>query len=349
MAKLNANQLSGALKKNLAPIYLVSGDEPLLVQEACDSIRHSARQRGFQERELHHIEANFDWGQLLSAANSLSLFSSQKLIELRMPGGKPGDKGSRALVEYSAHLPEDTLLLIITGKLDSAATRSKWYKAIDKVGVHLAIWPIDPPRLPGWIQQRLQRAGLSADSSAIEMLASRVEGNLLAAAQEIEKLKLLTEDSHISAELMASAVADSARYNVFGLADKALQGDARAAVKSLNGLRAEGAEPLAVLWALSRDLRQLLQISSLTEQGMHPDQAMRQVRVMGKRQPLFAAALKRLRRPRLELLLRQANGVDRATKGMRDADPWDELLDLVINTAGGQSLSPANIRLSLKL
>ncbi|MDO3387027.1 DNA polymerase III subunit delta [Gilvimarinus sp. SDUM040013] len=349
MAKLRIDQLQRALGEKLAPIYLVSGDEPLLVQEACDSIRKASRQQGFEERELHHIEAGFDWGQLHNAANSLSLFASQKLIELRMPNGKPGDKGSRALVEYTQTLPADTLLLVVTGKLDSATTRSKWYKALDGAGVHIPIWPIDPPQLPRWIGQRLKQAGLNAESSAIDMLASRIEGNLLAAAQEIEKLKLLTTDGHVSAELMASVVADSARYDIFGLADKALLGDARAAVKSLQGLKTEGTEAPAILWALSRDLRQILQAAIQVEQGKHPDWAMKQAGIWAKRQPLAGKALHRLRRPKLELLLRQAGGIDRAIKGMRNADQWDELLDLVLNIAGTQSLSPNNIRLNLKL
>lgn len=348
MARLRIDQLASALQQRLAPIYLVSGDEALLVQEACDSIRKAAQDKGYSERELHHIEANFDWGLLHNAAASLSLFASQKLIELRLPSGKPGDKGAKALIEYTQAPPEDTLLLIVTGKLDSSTTRSKWFKALDEVGIHLAIWPIDPPQLPRWIAQRLQQAGLSADSSAIEMLASRIEGNLLAAAQEIEKLKLLADGGHISADLMASVVADSARYDVFGLADKALLGDARAAVKSLQGLRSEGTEAPAILWALTRDLRQLLQASLAIDQGKHPDWAMKQAGVWAKRMPLAGAALRRLKKPQLELLLRQAGGIDKAIKGMRRADPWDEMLDLVLNIAGTHSLSGTNIRLNLK-
>ncbi|MBU2886018.1 DNA polymerase III subunit delta [Gilvimarinus agarilyticus] len=349
MAKIRIDQLGRSLTDKLAPLYWVSGDEPLLVQEACDSIRLAARQQGFTERDLHHVDQSFDWGQLLSAANSLSLFANQKLIELRLPTGKPGDKGSRALVEYCTNLPDDTLLLVVTGKLDATATRSKWYKAIDGAGIHLPIWPIDPPQLPRWIGQRLKQAGLNADNSAIEMLASRIEGNLLAAAQEIEKLKLLTTDGYVSAELMASVVADSARYDIFGLADKALLGDARAAVKSLHGLKTEGTEAPAILWALTRDLRQMLQASIQIEQGKHPDWAMKQAGIWAKRQALVGGALKRLKRAKLELLLRQAGGIDRAIKGMRDASAWDDLLDLVINIAGAQSLSPINIRLNLKL
>ncbi|MDO3381931.1 DNA polymerase III subunit delta [Gilvimarinus algae] len=349
MAKLRPDQLGRALGERLAPVYLVSGDEPLLVQEACDSIRAAARHQGFDERELHHVDAGFDWALLHNAASSLSLFASKKIIELRIPNGKPGDKGARALGEYAAAPSEDNLLLIVTGKLDATATRSKWYKALESAGVHLPVWPIDPPQLPRWIGQRLKQAGLETDSTAIELLASRIEGNLLAAVQEIEKLKLLAPEGKVGAELMASVVADSARYDVFGLADKALAGDARGAVKSLQGLKTEGTEAPAILWALTRDIRQLLQAAHLLGQGRHPDWTMKQAGIWTKRQGLAGNALRRLKAPQLQLLLRQASGIDRAIKGMRNADPWDELLDLVLNLAGTASLKPANVHLGLKL
>jgi DNA polymerase-3 subunit delta len=181
------------------------------------------------------------------------------------------------------------------------------------------------------------------------LLVSRIEGNLLAAVQEIEKLKLLAPSNVISMELMASVVADSARYDVFGLSDKALHGDARAAVKTLHGLKSEGTEAIAVLWALTRDIRSLVQISQMTSQGKNFDWAAKQSGVWDKKQPLFRSALQRLKPAHLQQLLRKANGIDKAVKGMRDAEPWDELLDLVLNLSGVQSLHPANEKLSLKL
>ena len=349
MAKLRPEQLGQALSKQLAPIYLVSGDEPLLIQEACDAIRQAARQAGFSERELYHVDNNFEWGQLLAAANSLSLFAEKKIIELRMPNGKPGDKGGKALIEYTQSPASDNLLLVVTDKLDGATQKSKWFKAIDDAGIHVQVWPITPAQLPRWIGTRLQQAGLRADSSAIDLLASRIEGNLLAAAQEIEKLKLLTNDKMVSYELMASVVADSARYDVFGLADKALHGDARAAVKTLHGLKTEGTEPINILWAITRDIRSLVQISLAVSQGKHFDWAAKQAGVWDKRQPLIKAALQRLKPAQLQQLLRKANGIDKAVKGMRNAEPWDELLDLILNLAGVHSLHPSNDRLALKI
>lgn len=349
MPKLRPEQLGAALSKGLAPVYLISGDEPLLIQEACDQIRKAARGKQFTERELYHCDAGFDWNQVLSSANSLSLFADRKIIELRIPSSKPGDKGGKVIADYMTSPSDDNLLLIVTGKLDGAAQKSKWLKAIEDNGIHIQVWPVTPSQLPRWIGVRLQQAGLHADGAAIDLLASRVEGNLLAAAQEIEKLALLTTDNTISAELMAAAVADSARYDIFGLTDRALHGDARAAVKTLHGLKTEGTEPITILWALTRDIRALVQISLATAQGKSFDNAARQAGIRDKRQPLVRAALQRLKPAQLQALLRKANGIDKAIKGMRNAEPWDELLDLLLNISGVNSLHPANDRLALKI
>lgn len=349
MAKLRPEQLGAALNKPLAPIYIITGEEPLLIQESCDLIRAAARKAGFIERDLYHADNHFDWSQVLASANSMSLFADKKIIEVRMPSGKPGDKGGKMLQEYAQSPASDNLLLIITEKVDSATQKSKWFSALESQGVHIQHWPVTTENLPHWIGARLKQAGLQADSNAIDLLASRIEGNLLAAVQEIEKLKLLAPSNVISMELMASVVADSARYDVFGLADKALHGDARAAVKTLHGLKAEGTEAIAVLWALTRDIRSLVQIAQMTSQGKNFDWAAKQAGVWDKKQPLFRSALQRLKPAQLQQLLRKANGVDKAVKGMRDAEPWDELLDLVLNLAGVQSLHPANEKLSLKI
>jgi DNA polymerase-3 subunit delta len=349
MAKLRADQLNAALAKALAPVYLVSGDEPLLIQETCDQIRKAARQQGFSEREIYHIESGFDWNQLLASANSLSLFSDKKIFEIRMPGGKPGEKGTKVLLDYLDNPSPDNLLLIITEKLDAGTQKSKWVKLIEDKGIHLQIWPIPTAQLPRWISTRLQQAGLAADSAAIDLLASRIEGNLLAAVQEIEKLALLSTDKHISYELMAAAVADSARYDAFSLADKALHGDARAAAKTLQGLRGEGADAISILWSVLRDIRSLNQIAQSQAQGKSFEAAARQAGVWEKRQPLIQNALRRFKPAQLQQMLRKANAIDKSIKGMRNAEPWDELLNLVLNLAGVQSLNNQNEKLSLRI
>ncbi len=348
MAKLRHDQLAQHTQGKLAPVYLVSGDETLLIQEACDSIRQAARHNGFSERERHHVDKQFEWPQLLSSANSLSLFSEKKIIELRIDNGKPGTEGSKVICEYLANPSEDNLLLIVTPKLDGGTSRSKWVKQIEKIGYWIPIWPISSAQLPRWLGQRLQQAGLKADSQVIELLAARIEGNLLAAHQEIEKLKLLAKDEWLSTDLVSNTVADSARYDVFGLVDKALLGDSRGAVKTLNGLRSEGTEPITILWALARDVRTLLSISQACEQGQSFHWAPKHAGVWDKRQGLVQQALKRLPPRQLPVLIRQANGIDKAIKGLRNADTWNELSELILNLSGVQAINPANQRLSLQ-
>jgi len=349
MAKLRPEQLGGALRKSLAPVYLVSGDDPLLVQEACDNIRQAARKAGFTERERHHVDAKFDWDQLLTSANSLSLFAERKILELRIDNGKPGTEGGKALMSYCANPSEDNLLLIVTPKIDGSSQRSKWFKTVEKTGAFIQIWPITVQQLPRWIDQRLQQAGLSASREAIDLLAARVEGNLLAASQEIEKLKLLVPDGQVDAEAIAGMVADSARYDVFTLTDKALHGDARAAVKTLHGLKGEGTDATVVLWALAREIRTLSQMAHNLQQGQSFDRAARSAGVWDKRKPLVNNALRRLKLAQLHTLIRKANAIDKAIKGLRNAEPWDELLDLTLNLSGTFSLSPQVQRLSLTL
>lgn len=349
MAKLRPEQLSGALRKSLAPAYLVSGDEPLLSQESCALIRQAARKAGFNERELHHVDNSFDWDQLLTSVNSLSLFAERKIIELRIDNGKPGDKGAKALISYCDNPPPDTLLLVITPKLDASSQRSKWFKSLEQVADVVQIWPVTPLQLPRWIEQRMQQAGLSASRDAVDMLAARIEGNLLAAAQEIEKLKLLAVNGQVSAEMIAGVVADSARYDVFSLLDKALHGDARAAVRTLHGLKGEGTDATVVLWALARELRTLYQIAHAMQQGQPFDRAAQQAGVWDKRKPLVNTALRRLKLNQLQMLMRKANGIDKAIKGLRNADVWDELMDLTLNLSGTFSLSPTVQRLSLAI
>ncbi|MCK7598250.1 DNA polymerase III subunit delta [Microbulbifer sp. CAU 1566] len=334
MARINPRQLPQSLRQGLAPIYVVTGDEPLLVQECCDSIRDTARHHGFIERDLLHGEANFDWGLLLSAAGSLSLFADKKIIELRLPGGKPGDKGSKALQEFADMANEETLLLLVLPKLDRAQLNSKWVKALDAKGVLIQIWPVDAAEMPRWIHQRLRAAGLDAEPEAIQILAERVEGNLLAASQEIEKLKLLAQDNVISADTMNNAVASSARYDVFGLIDKALAADAAGAVKTLQGLRAEGVEAPVVLWAIAREIRTLLE----TQQKLDEGQPLNRLVRIQKRQPLIQAACQRLHPRQLENFLLRARAVDNAIKGGKEMDPWAGLLELTLNLSGKRSI-----------
>jgi len=343
--KLSPAQLDKHLKGQLAPVYVVSGDDPLLCQEAADAIRAAARRQGYDERQVFSADANFDWGSLLLAGASLSLFAQRRLLELRLPSGKPGDKGAAALIEYCANPAEDTLLLISLPRLDASAQKSKWGKALLEGAQcqFIQIWPIDAQQLPQWIAQRLSQAGLSARRDAVELLAARVEGNLLAAAQEIEKLKLLAEASQVTVETVQAAVADSARFDVFGLVDAILKGDAGHALRMLEGLRGEGVEPPVILWALARELRLLAGIAQQFSQGVPLEKAFSQARppVWDKRRPLVGKAVQRLPAQRWNQLLLDAQRIDAQIKGQAEGSPWTSMTRLVLLMAGQRLALPA--------
>ena len=329
--RLYPEKLAGQLQQKLLRVYLISGDETLLVQECCDLIRQKARQDGCSEREI--IDAgvsSFNWQDILHSASSMSLFAERKLIELRLPSGKPGAEGSKALCEYLEVAGSEDVLLIVAGKIDKQSTNSKWYKALDKAGATIQVWPIDAKNLPRWLQQRVRSAGMDIESDALQLLCDRVEGNLLAAVQEVEKLKLLAADSNITTETVTKAVSNNARYNVFDMADNALKGDATASLRMLHGLRSEGSEPPVVLWSLAREIRTLLEAQLDCDKGQNAQKALGTQRVWPKRMPFMQAALARHDSESLSLLLEQAAAVDGSIKGFADGRPWDNLERLVL-------------------
>lgn len=329
--RLYPEKLADHLQQKLLPVYLVSGDEPLLLQECCDQIRQKARAENCNEREI--IEggvSNFNWQDILHSASNMSLFADRKLIELRLPSGKPGAEGSKALCEYLDIASGDDVLLIVSGKIDKQSTNSKWYKALDKAGVTVQVWPVDAKNLPRWLQQRVRNAGMSIDDDALRLLCERLEGNLLAAVQEVEKLKLLAADSKITMQTVTEAVSDNARYNLFDMADNALKGNASVSLRMLYGLRAEGTEPPVVLWALVREIRTLYEAQLDCDSGQSAQQALSSRRVWQNRMPLMQAALTRHNTHSLSLLLEQAARADGSIKGFADGKPWDNLSRLVI-------------------
>ncbi len=336
--KLAPAQLAKHLQSGLAPVYAISGDDPLLCQEAADAIRAATRSQGYSERQVFNADASFDWGTLLQAGNSMSLFAEKRVLELRIPNGKPGDKGTAALLEYLSRPPEDTLLLISLPKLDGSTQKTKWAKAVidGPNSQFVQIWPVDIHQLPQWIRQRMSQAGMTASQEAVDMIAARVEGNLLAAAQEIEKLKLLADGNQIDASTVQAAVADSARYDVFGLIDAALNGEASHALRTLEGLRGEGVDSTVVLWALARELRLLATIAQQYGQGVPLEKAFSQARppVWDKRRPLVSKALQRHSAARWNLMLKDAQRVDAQIKGQAPGDPWLEISRLTLMLAG---------------
>ena len=329
--RLYPEKLADHLQQKLLPVYLVSGDEPLLLQECCDQIRQKARAENCNEREI--IEggvSNFNWQDILHSASNMSLFADRKLIELRLPSGKPGAEGSKALCEYLDIASGDDVLLIVSGKIDKQSTNSKWYKALDKAGVTVQVWPVDAKNLPRWLHQRVRNAGMSIDDDALRLLCERMEGNLLAAVQEVEKLKLLAADSKITMQTVTEAVSDNARYNLFDMADNALKGNTSVSLRMLYGLRAEGTEPPVVLWALVREIRTLYEAQLDCDSGQSTQQALSSRRVWQNRMPLMQAALTRHNTHSLSLLLEQAARADGSIKGFADGKPWDNLSRLVI-------------------
>ena len=331
--KIQANQLSSYLKNSLAPCYLVTGDEHLLVAEALDSIRAAAREKGFTQRESHVATQWFDWAGLAASSSNLSLFAEQRIIELRLPTGKPGRVGSAAIVDLLERLGPELILIVSAPKLDKGASAAKWAKALDARGVFLPIWPVGARELPGWIAARMRAAGLQPDRTAASLIADRVEGNLLAATQEIEKLRLLHGEGPVSAEDVADAVANSSRYDVYKLVDAALAGDARRAMKILGGLRAEGMEPVIIFWALGRELRLLAGLSESVRRRADLGSAMQKARVWRNRQGLVRSCVSRAPEGVFNRLLKAVGEGDAAAKGQLRADPWQVATDVVLGLA----------------
>ena len=333
--KIQANQLNSQLQKSLAPCYLVTGDEHLLVSEALDAIRDAARQRGFTSRDLHVATTGFDWVQLRASTSNLSLFAEKRIIELRLPTGKPGRIGSQAIVELIEQTGPDLLLLVSAPKLDRNGQSSKWAKALESAGVNIPLWPIGPRELPGWIAERMRRAGLRPDRGAVSIIADRVEGNLLAAGQEIEKLRLILGEGEVSAAEVSSAVANSSRYDVFKLVDASLSGDATRAMKVLMGLRAEGVEPVIIVWALTRELRTLAGVADAIAGGLDLGAGMKKANVWRSRQPLVRSCIARHQERDFHRLLKATGQADQAAKGQLRADPWQLITVIVLELAVG--------------
>lgn len=331
---LRAEQLPSALSKQLAPIYFLSGDEPLQLGEAADAVRRAAKKAGYESRELLTVDANFAWGDFLQAADSMSIFSEKKIIDLRLPSGKAGTEGSKALVNYCARLPEDTLLLITAAKLDKSAKKSKWVTTLEQQGVAIQVWPLEGADLVRWIQQRMQSRGLSTDKSGLKTIANRVEGNLLAASQEIEKLYVLYGQGSLTEQQIEEVVADGSRYDVFNLVDAALSGRIERVLKILPGLQHEGIAAPVVLWALAREIRNLIHIKQKLAAGQPRNSVFMQHQVWDKRQKLVTHALNKLNQQGLLQMLLVAAKADRQMKGQQAGDCWESLLEISLMLAG---------------
>ena len=330
--RINTDQVARTLAKGLAPAWLVIGDEVLLTGEAADLIRARARKEGFTGRDLFVTDRSFDWSEVTAASQALSLFSERRILEIRMPTARPGKEGGAALAALAADPGPDNLVLVVTAKPEREAWSSAWFKAFEKHGVVVQSWPVEIGKLPAWISQRAGKLGLALDEGAAELIAERVEGNLLAAQQEIEKLALLVPGGRVSMEAAQEAVANSARYDVYKLGEAALGGDAPRSLRILEGLRAEGAEPPLVLWALCRELRALADARNGIAPKAYGAAAERHAE-------LVARAAKRTAHRPIGPWFVAAARIDRQFKGQagpQGGDPWTTLTGLVAEIALAQ-------------
>lgn len=328
MPELRFDDLSSAIAKGLAPVYLIGGEEPLLIEEALDTLRAKARDAGYSERDVLHADASFDWNRLAAASDNLSLFSDRRLLELRLPGGKPGREGAAALKAQAEASPEDTLLVVITGRLEAAQRKSAWVQAFARAGVMSYAWPLRRGQMPSWIATRGRERGLQIEPAVAELLVARNEGNLLALAQEIDKLALLTDGGLVDMQAAQEAVTDSARFAVFDLPEAVLAGEVARSLRITERLRAEGEQPVLVLWGLARELRVLADLEHTAGMGAPLQPVMQRHRVWKQRQSRLEQLARRTRRGNWSRLLSQAARVDRIIKGAEPGRPWDELVVL---------------------
>ena len=331
--KLSVEDLPRHLSKGLQPLYVIHGAAMLLAIEAADTVRAAARKNDYSEREVLIADSGFKWAELRNSAQSLSLFSARKVLDLRIPGGKPGVEGAQALLEYCQQLNADTVTLVSLPRLDSATMKTKWFNTLAEHGVVIAADEIALNELPLWIAGRLKRQNQSADADTLAFLAQRVEGNLLAAKQEIQKLALLFPEGPLTFEQVKDAVMDVARYDVFKLSEAMLAGDAARYVHILEGLRTEGTATVLILWALAEDIRTMAKVSRAMQQSGSMANALRDARVWGVRQKLVERALRRFSPAFAERALRQAALIDKLVKGLRSGDVWDELMQLGVKCA----------------
>ena len=334
--RLKPEQIAGHCQQGLLPVYLVFGDEQMLVEECSDVIRQQARQNGANDRQVWHVEGQFNWSELQWQEQTMSLFASQRLLEIRLPSGAPGKDGGEALRKYAANPPPDTTLLIISGKIDTRSQKSKWFSELDRIGATIPIWSVDIANLPRWITQRMQQRGLRASHTVASLIAERVEGNLFAAGQEIDKLQLLCPDGEVDEQTVLDSVADNARFESFGLMDSVFAGQTTKIPRMITRLRAEGLDILAVFSAVSWALHRTIDMAIQIEQGQRIEQVLASQKppIWDKHKPVMRQALMRHTKTQWQGFLQQMANIDQATKGSLQACPWLLLETLCMQVAG---------------
>ena len=331
--RIKLEQLAQQLQKQTAPLYTLSGNEPLLILEAAGLIRTHARQQGYTERELFTVDQHFDWAELLNAGHNLSLFGERKIMDIRIPTGKPGREGGKALEAYCAALPPDTVTLITLPRIDKQGQASKWFKALETAGTLIPVYPVERDQLPGWIGQRLAKQQQKADAATLQFLTNQVEGNLLAAHQEIQKLALLYPAGNLTFDQVKDMVLNVARYDVYQLSDAMITGDTARFQRILTGLQGEGTAPLLILATLAEQIRQLIIIRKGLDNGQPPAQLLQTARIWGERQKTVIAAARRIDPHALMQGITDAAEIDRMIKGVAQGDVWEALLQLGLRLA----------------
>ena len=339
MAAISTERLLPQLKQPLQALYVLHGEEALLRIEALDAIRAAAKEQGYLNRETHTPDTAADWQDFLASANSIGLFAELKLLEIHLPGGKPGKAGGEALEQLAANLPPDTVTVILLPKLERAQTQATWFAALIRSGTVAEAKAVDAQALPGWIRGRLAQHQLSIDNEALALFAERVEGNLLAAKQEIDKLALLYPAGHeLGIAETEAAVADVARFDVFQLAAAWMSGEPVRVVRLLEGLEADGEEPVMLLWMLADDIRTLIRLTAALKQGQTVAQVRNSLRLWGSKQQLAPLAVRRIATPRLIAALQECARIDRIIKGAETGEAWPAIRQLLVSLAGYSEL-----------
>lgn len=330
------DQLASVVAKASYPVYMVSGDEPLQQMESLDLIRSYLRDNDYSEREILDVDAQFDWQRLIDEAANMSLFATRRIVELRLPSAKPGRQGSQVLKDYLSRPPEDTVLIINAGKIDGNSKKSAWYKAVEHNGMIVQCWPVAADKLSSWLQQRFRARDMDADNEVLAYISQHVEGNLLAADQEIEKLYMLLGPGKISYADVAEAVTSQSRYSVFELVDMLLVGNTKRVIKIISGLKAEGVVPVVVNWALAKDIRLLAQAS---QEPSSAEFMLKRSGVWQSRIAMFKACMSRHSPRSFQLLLKRCSYIDAVSKGMIDSNVWDDIESLCVRLSGSTKVS----------
>lgn len=338
--RIDSEQLSRHLERGLAGLYAILGEEPLLALEAGDQLRAAAREQGYAERTLLVVESGFEWGRLGAAGASLSLFAQRRLIELRIPNGKPGVAGAQAIANYCETLPPDTVTLVHLPAMDWKAVQADWFQTLEHAGTLVEAKVVERSRLPRWLAARLAQNGQATDEETLQFIADRVEGNLLAAWQEVQKLALLLPAGRLDAAAVRRAVMDVARFDIDDASSALLAGDGGQFVRILDHLQAEGAGLPLLLWAVTNELRAVYTVGRLLERGTPSASALKEARIFGPRRSAVERAATRWSTSQIRRALAHSATIDRAIKGLADRNPWDELRDLGLSLAATRPPPP---------